>query len=357
MNRIENSPFLIKLFNWEYWSANAFYWPMFLYGPLLALRARHICFFTAANPGIKSGGLGVESKFETILKVPNAFRPATLLIQSGTSFSKVLEMIATAGIGFPLIVKPDIGFRGLLVKKIKDEETLKEYLGKYDIHFLIQEFIDYPAEVGVLYYRLPDQETGSITSVTLKEFLHVSGDGMTSVLDLVHQNPRALLQLEQVKKNYPQLLDIIPKKGEKISLGTVGNHCKGTRFINGNHLIDDQLVHTFDKISRQIPGFNYGRFDLRCENMEALKQGKYFKILEINGVCSEPTHIYDPNHISYFGALRSIVKHWTLIQKISSANHRLGVPYSPFMYMLRELIDLKAYGKKIEDISKNEDLL
>lgn len=355
MNWNVQSPFLIKLLNWEYWSTNAFYWPMFIYGPLLALRARHACFFTAANPGIKSGGLGVESKYETITKIPDAYRPATIFIKAGTSFQEVLKLIDQAGIDFPLIAKPDIGFRGLLVKKVKQADALKEYLEKYDINFLIQEYVDYPAEVGVLYYRLPDQETGCITSVTLKEFLHVTGDGYSTVLELVQESPRALLQEERIKKNYSALLDQVPSKGEKVNLGTVGNHCKGTRFINGNHLIDEQLIQTFDKISSQIPGFNYGRYDIRCAGMEALKEGKDFKILEVNGVCSEPTHIYDPEHISYFGALKAIIRHWSLIRKISSANHRLGVPYTSFSSIFREVRNLKAYGKKIEDISREED--
>jgi hypothetical protein len=355
MNRNVQSPFLIKLLNWEYWSANAFYWPMFIYGPLLALRARHACFFTAANPGIKSGGLGVESKYETIIKIPDTYRPATVFIKAGTSFEQVLTAIKEADIDFPLIAKPDIGFRGLLVKKIKQEEALKEYLEKYDIDFLIQEYIDYPAEVGVLYYRLPDQESGCITSVTLKEFLHVTGDGSSTVLELVRENPRALLQEERIKKHYADLIDQVPAEGEKVSLGAVGNHCKGTRFINGNHLIDEQLIRTFDEIGRQIPGFNYGRYDIRCASFEALRQGKDFKILEVNGVCSEPTHIYDPDHISYFGALKAIIKHWSLVRKISSANHRLGVPYTSFSSIFRDVMHLKAYGKRIEDISREGD--
>lgn len=355
MSRNAQSPFLIKLLNWEYWSARAFYWPMYIYGPILALRARHACFFTATNPGIKSGGLGVESKYETIIKIPDAYRPATVFVKAGTSFEQILKALRQSGIDFPLIAKPDVGFRGLLVKKIKKEEALREYLEKYEIDFLIQEYIDYSVEIGVLYYRLPDQKTGCITSVTLKEFLHVTGDGTSTVLELVHQNPRALLQEERIIKNYADLLDHVPDIGEKVTLGAVGNHCKGTRFINGNHLIDDQLVRTFDEISSQIPGFNYGRFDIRCKSFDTLRQGKDFKILEVNGVCSEPTHIYDPNHISYFGALRSILKHWSLVQKIGSANHRRGVPYSPFFSILKEVRELQAYGRKIEDISKEED--
>jgi len=355
MSRIANSPFLIKLLNWEYWSTGAFYWPMYIYGPLLAIRARHFCFFTAANPGIKSGGLGVESKYETIIKIPEIYRPKTILIVSKTPFPEVLSAIEKVGIPFPLIAKPEIGFRGLLVKKVKTSACLKEYLEKYDINFLVQEFVDYPLEVGVLYYRLPDQATGSITSVTLKEFLHVYGDGRSTVKELVHQSPRALLQWDRIKKNYPHLLDKVPAPEEKVVLGAVGNHCKGTRFINGNHLIDDDLIRTFDRISSQIPGVNYVRFHIRFASMQSLKAGREFKILEINGVCSEPTHIYDPDHISYFGALKAILKHWSLIRKISTANHKRGAPYLPLKIMIRELLHLKKYGKRIEDISKEED--
>ncbi len=325
----------IRRRNWEYWSSHAFYFPMYVWGPLLALRSGHPAFFTTANPGIFTGGFGFESKYETILKIPEPYRPKTTLAKATDDFPTILEKMACAGIHFPLIAKPDMGFRGFLVKKIDTAHELQAYLEKYKTDFIIQEFVWREGEFGVLYHRLPGETSGKITSVTLKEFLSVIGDGHSSVLELVEQNPRALLQLERLHETHPHLLPTVPAAGEQVALGVIGNHSKGTRFISGNHLIDNELEATFDKIADQIPGFNYGRFDIKCDSWDELKQGKNMTILEINGVCSEPTHVYDPEKMTYPRALLEIMKHWAIVEKIARANHRRGVAHIPTLKMIR----------------------
>ena len=64
---------------------------MMAYFFILALRSRHICFFTAANPGIKMGGNGVESKYDTVMKIPEQYRPKSVLAAQGQSFEIVLK--------------------------------------------------------------------------------------------------------------------------------------------------------------------------------------------------------------------------------------------------------------------------
>lgn len=329
----------IRWRNWEYWSSQAFYFPMYIWGPLLALRSGHPAFFTAANPGIHTGGFGFESKYDTLMKIPASYRPKTVFVKGDDSFAVVLENIRKAGISYPLIAKPDLGFRGFLVRKIESEQELAAYLKKYPVNFIIQEFVWRAGEFGVLYYRMPGQKHGKITSLTLKEFLSVVGDGTSTVLELVERNPRALLQLDRLRDTHAHVLRDIPAKGEHVPLGVVGNHSKGTRFINGNHLIDNALVQAFDKIADQVSGFNYGRFDIKCDNLEQLKRGERITIFELNGVCSEPTHIYDPERSTYFGALRDIIWHWTLIARIARANLRRGATCIPTFQMIRIIRD------------------
>ena len=348
---VKNYPFLIRLFNFEYWPSYSFYLPMLVYYFILALRSRHLCFFTAANPGIKMGGNGLESKYQTTLKIPEKYRPKTVFAAAGAQFDLINQQLKEQPITYPLIAKPDIGFRGLLVKKIYSEAELRAYLDKYPINFILQEFIDLPAEFGVLYYRLPHEPKGRLTSVTLKEFLHVLGDGQSTVLQLVEDKPRAILQLERLHQTHAQVLDKIPALGEKVNLGEIGNHSKGTFFKNGSHLIDDQLTTTIDTISKSIDGIYYGRYDIRCTSFEDLKQGKNIKIIEFNGVSAEPTHIYDPVQSSYFKALRDIARHWSIIYKVAIANHNLGTPYMKPGLMLRELKALSAYSRMLSNIA------
>lgn len=321
---------------------------MFVYMPYLQLKARHFCFFTAANPGIDLGGLGLESKFETIDKIPAQLKPKTILVRKTDLFEDSLQQLKAAGIDFPLIAKPDIGYRGLLVKKIHTVDALKDYLQQYDIDFVVQEFVEILNEFGVLYHRLPSAEKGNISSLTFKEFLHVTGDGVSTLAALVKAKPRARLQLDRLKKSHAEQLEQIPAKGMHVPLGIIGNHSKGTLFINANEYIDEELVSTFDRITAAIPGVYYGRYDIKCPSFEDLKAGRNISIIEINGICSEPTHIYDPERMSYFRALKDIVQHWQIIYRISQVNRKRGVPYVPFKELVRRFAQLKTYLKTLD---------
>ena len=159
-----------KIFNWEYWPSSFFYIPNLPYAFYLAWRAKKLTFFTAANPSIKSSGNGTESKYETIQLIPEDLRPKSLLVKPITSFNSVLEDLTRNKIIFPLIAKPDIGFRGLLVKKIKSESELKNYLEKYKIDIIIQEYVDLNNECGIFYVRNPKAEKGKIASIKVKLF-------------------------------------------------------------------------------------------------------------------------------------------------------------------------------------------
>ena len=118
------------------------------------------------------GGNGLESKYKTIIKIPEEYRPKTVFAPKYSDFSAIQKAIKETAIEFPIIAKPDIGFRGLLVKKLYSEAELESYLQKYPVDFIIQEFVSFSKEFGVLYYRLPQEAKGHITSITLKEFLH-----------------------------------------------------------------------------------------------------------------------------------------------------------------------------------------
>lgn len=337
----------IKVRNWEYWPSKAFYYPIAPYLIWLMIKARHMCYWSAVNPGIYTAGMGMESKFDTLKLLPEAYRPKSVFLPTGIPQSLVEERLREAGLTFPLIVKPDLGFRGLLVQKVKDISALMQHLSYRAIPFIAQEYIDWPEEVGVLYHRMPETKRGAITSVTTKEFLHVQGDGQSTVLELVQQSPRALLQLDRIQALYPHKMAKVPAPGEHVRLGIVGNHAKGTRFINSNDLINEDMVAVFDRISAQINDFYYGRFDLKCRSLDSLFTGEGLKIIEVNGVCSEPTHIYDPQRGTYWSALRDLARHWSIIYQIARRNRRKGVPLLSHAKTARAFLDLFAYQRKV----------
>ena len=341
-----------KIFHWEYWPPSLFYIPNLPFGFFLALKAKNLVFFSAANPGIKSSGNGTESKFETLALIPEEFKPKSIFHGKEDNFEKTIKKIQEKNMQFPVIAKPDIGFRGLLVQKIHSEIELKNYLQKFKIDFIIQEFIDYKNECGIFYARNPTQQNGSISSITLKKFLSITGDGISNVKSLVISDKRAFLYKDLIFENHKELLDLILEKNKVFQLSVIGNHCKGTQFINGNHLISKELITTFNDLNAKIPGWFYGRVDIKYDDFETLKDGKNFKILEINGIISEPTHIYDAQKSSYFSALKSIRNHWQILFEIATTNHKVyKIPYKKTLLFWKEILELKRYSKKIATLN------
>jgi len=340
---------LHKLIHWEYWSMEAVYYPIFPVWFYFALKAKSFFFFNAANPSIKNGGMAMESKKEIYDLIPQEYIPKTVLIKKATVLNEVISIIQDNGLCFPMIAKPDIGMKSFGVEKIESVNELKAYIKKISHNFLIQEFIDYPNEVGIFYARHPDEERGIITGIVSKEFLSVTGNGKSSILQLIRQNPRSYFQLSSLKRKYGNLLNHILEKNEKYILVPYGSHTRGAKFIDNSNKLNQNLLETINSICNQIPGFYYGRLDILHSSFEELSEGKNFSIIEINGAGSEPTHIYDPKH-SLFYAWNEIIKHWRLLYEISLINYKKGHCYLSFKdgrKMLRANSKLEAQLKLI----------
>ena len=322
------SNFFTRLKHWEYWPFGIVQLPVFFYFFWLSLRARSIIFFSASNPGITMGGMFGESKYEVLSKVPGAYVPNTVFVQSTTSIDEVLIRMSENQLSFPVICKPDLGERGFMVKRINDIPSLKQYMQMMKHSFLIQELVDLPLEFGVFYRRLPYEKTGRVTSVVMKEMLTVTGDGKQTLQQLVYGNARARLQWPVLKNRYADRWNAVIPSGEVLELVSIGNHCLGTKFLDGSYLINDKLSLSFDAISKQIDGFYFGRFDLRCGSIEDLYNGNV-KVLELNGCGAEPAHIYQPG-FSIFKAGSVLLNHWRSIFVIARANKNRGVRYTPF---------------------------
>ncbi len=74
----------------------------------------------------------------------------------------------------------------------------------------------------------------------------------------------------------------------------VGNHCKGSIFRDGREEITPALTRRIEAIARALPDFHFGRVDVRFSSLAALRRGEGFTVIEINGVGSEATHVWDP---------------------------------------------------------------
>ena len=331
--------------NKEYWNANIYTVPIIFYGTYLAARARSPLFFTAANPAIPTAGMVGENKADISNWIPPQYRPKNALIQLSDSMEDMQSIIEKAGMQFPLVLKPVVGCRGLMVEKVNTLEEANEHILRFPTNFLMEEFIDYPVEAAVLYWKNPETGKSGIQSVAGKAFLTVIGDGRQAVECLLKQNPRGILQIKRLEKEKPELLKYIPLSGEKVLVEPIGNHCRGTQFLNYNNLITTEMVAAFDKIQADLPGCYVFRLDLKTPSVSDLQAGRNIKILEINGVGSDPAHIYDPN-IPFFEIWAAYIRLWKKIFEISTALHRSGVPYMK----LKEYRNYVKIQKDMEDL-------
>jgi len=328
--------------NWEYWPFEVVYIPVMFYWLWLSVKARSPFFFSASNPGIEYGGMLGESKIKILDKIEEDLKPKTLFFESQVDESEVIRKIQEAEMKYPLIFKPDVGERGMLVEKIEDDQQTRRYVGKIDRDFLIQEFVDLPIELGVFYFRYPNRKSGRVSSIVVKDFLKVIGDGKSSIRQLILKNPRAKLQLDTLTIKYgPKLNEVLAIDEEKL-LVPIGNHCKGATFLDGGKHINRKMTKSFDRIAAGIEGFYIGRFDIKCASWEDLNDGK-IKIMELNGAGAEPAHIYQPG-ASLWKGYQSLFYHMRALLRISRINRRAGVPYMSWKegwYVFKQLPTFK----------------
>ena len=290
--------------------------------------------FTAANPAIPASGFFGESKKEIFALIDEKYLPTTRFIPAGTTYERVMEYLDESGISAPFILKPNVGERGDQVLKITSADELRQYVGKGLAEDCIaQEYIESLLEFGVMYARRPSEARGRVTSVTQKEFLHVRGDGYATVSELLEKNLRARMAREALEARMGDTLKKVLPRGSYECVQPIGNHCLGTAFLDANRLIDERLNDVFNEIANAIPGFYYGRFDLRVNSLADLYAGKV-KILELNGISSEAGHIYDPKY-NLFKAYRDIFRHMRLVSDIGKENVALGMQPLKFRDLLK----------------------
>lgn len=293
------------------------------------LRSRAVWFFTPSNPTIDFGGFEGEGKKEIYEQLPQHLIPNTIYLQHDLPFAVVQERIAQAGIRYPFVVKPDVGMKGILFRKIDTPQQLEKYHAHIPVEYIAQELIELPVEVSVFYYKHPLAERGTISGFIHKELLHVVGDGTSTLQQLVARHPRARHRMEEMQRRHGHRFDRVIEKDHIFYLSYAGNHNRGAHFTNLQHEIDGQLLSVFENIHAHARHFYYGRYDIKAASIEDLKAGRNFIILEYNGSGAEPNHIYDCD-MRLLQAYREILKHWKVLYEISRYNHQHGFPYWSF---------------------------
>jgi pimeloyl-ACP methyl ester carboxylesterase/membrane protein DedA with SNARE-associated domain len=316
-----------RLTRWEFWPLWAFYAPVVLYILWLGLRHRSLTVFTAANPVIPAGGLVGESKYDILRGLASAWdrvAPTVRMAAEGPLEDRVREVdrFAEAHGGYPIVLKPDVGERGSGVSFAMTPAEVERYLSAAADPVLAQAYIP-GEEFGLFYYRIPGNAAGHLFAITEKHFPVVVGDGRRTLEDLILADDRAVCLAGRFLAAHGPRLAQVPGPGELVVLTELGTHSRGATFHDGARYLTPALERSVDELTRPFEGFWFGRYDVRAPSAEALMAGGPFTVLELNGVSSEATSIYDPAH-GLLHAYRTLFAQWRLAFAIGEANRARG---------------------------------
>ena len=319
--------FVLRKIRWEFWPVWAAYLPVIPYILWLAVRHRSATLFTAANPGMPSGGFAGESKSQILdhlsrhegIVARYELIPQTL--PQRLRMLRARDFMERIGAAFPVVLKPDVGERGRGVAVVRSLAQMSRYLSQAGGDTIIQEYVE-GKEFGVFYYRYPGEARGRVYSITEKRFPAVTGDGSSTIEDLILRDARAVCMARAYLNASRLPANHIPAGAEQICLVEIGSHCRGSIFLDARHLNTAALEEAIGRISKAHPGFYFGRYDVRAPSIEAFQSGQ-FTVIELNGVSAEATHIYDPA-VSLREAYRSLYAQWRIAFEIGALNRNKG---------------------------------
>jgi len=326
----------IRLRRWEFWPLWAVYPPVVLSLLWQTLRFRGLT-FTAVDPAIPVSGFALESKGDILdaLPIPDerAVRVARYARWGGEGevdekLTLVREFMRRESLGYPVVLKPDIGERGQGVKVVESEAEVRDWLERCQAPAMVQEYIEGP-EFGVQWICEPGASAGEIPSIAQKHLQFVIGDGERRLERLIMEDERAVTMAEYYLGKFASRLNEMPAKGEKVWLASIGTHVRGAVFQDARELETVALREALDAVGLEYEGFFFGRYDLRAPSVEHFQGGRGLVILELNGVTGEPLHVYQPG-FSWWRGVRDLARHWERACAIGARNRDAGAHVSSF---------------------------
>jgi membrane protein DedA with SNARE-associated domain len=316
------------------------YIPVGLYYLFLSIRYRSLTLPSASNPNIETGGFMGESKGSVMNMVSDEQRKwisdFVILHRNGVPAEEDLEtglaMMGKKNLEFPVVAKPDIGWNGYGVRLIENKNQLQQYILTFpngeDI--VLQKPVPFDGEAGVFYVRIPGEQKGKLKSVTLRYFPFVTGDGKSTLRELIQNDSRTKYRAGFYLGGRSEHvgfadndLDQVPLEGELIRLSFIGSLRVGGLYRDATSKITPELTERFDKIAQSMPDFYFGRFDIRFESLEKLVKGEGFQIIEINGAGAEAIQAWDPD-VSLGKLYREFFRSYKLLFRIGNINRSRG---------------------------------
>lgn len=330
---------------WEFWPSWLYYVPIAVWIVALGIRHRMPMAFTAANPALDAGGVVGERK-HTVLgplqdNAPDLVATFERLPEESTQARiRVAERFAALH-GYPVVLKPNVGQRGRGVLVVRNADEVRGYLERHRGDAIVQRHVG-GSEFGVFIARVPGEPVVRVLSIVHKTFPEVVGDGVRNLRELILGDGRARLIAEALLSRWARDLLRVPAAGETIKLVEIGAHSRGSVFLDATAEATPALAAALTRLVDAVPGYAFGRLDLRVPDLENFRLGQGLQVLELNGVSAESAHIYHPG-TPLLDGYRAMFRQWALAFAIGAAHARHGAHVTS----LRELLRLYREDQRI----------
>ncbi len=291
---------------WQYLPAWQLYTLVTLVNIPLMLRYRltlpHLMW---ANPTLPWGGMEIGSKFEIMERfrgAPQFLDQLPLPLADGVeaNLRSARAFLEGTGLGFPVVAKPDRGCIGFGVRVLHSEAELRRLLEDTPVDYLLQQLSPHGEEFGVFVTKGPGDRAGRITGLTHKIIPEVTGDGLSSLRELIEGDPRFETNRDALL-SHARDLDRVPAAGERVRLLVQASHSYGAWFRDLGDEVTPELATWVNAFLARDPEVRHGRLDVRAPSLAALRAGHVADVIELNGCLSEPIHVYDEDHSLGFG--------------------------------------------------------
>jgi len=152
---------------------------------------------------------------------------------------------------------------------------------------------------------------------------------------LILNDDRAKLISALLFRRWAAELSRVPAVNETIKLVEIGAHCRGSLFLDAREHATPELVGTLTRLLDAVPGYAFGRMDIRVPSIDDFRQGKGIQVLELNGVSAESAHIYHPG-TPLIDGYRAMFHQWSVAFEIGAAYARSGVSTTTALELLRQ---------------------
>jgi len=240
--------------------------------------------------------------------------------------------------GYPVILKSNVGSVGKGIAKVASIDDVNKHTPRLLGDYILQKFTSNLYECGVFYIR--QNGRAKITGINQKHFPAVVGDGHSNVLELAQNHPRYTKHWNSFLQDID--LSEVLELGVEKCVSFNGSHTLGCKFTDDLHLLTPELEEAIFSVFDSQPGFNFGRVDVKAADEAALMRGE-FVVIEVNGVASLPTHMYDPKY-SVWQAYGIFFQHAKYLAQIAAEQRH-------------QSMTLLSYFDVIEKVKYNQALL